>query len=1122
MKTKNASPKSFFALLSTLFVAILSFGSFTLAQVTDFLSLEDQKKAAAIEADLTQLGFDLPKLIAEAQKKNRLSPSEIQDIQARNILVEKSKKIASIIMARIEPKLASDEKTLDRYIELATRLLVSGIPGLPEKFPAEIQNIQSQMEKEAKANAFLQEYITRSINQTRADLIGDFASLIYSAQDIQKLNRTTDKKFLAEKNSLTDAVDEVVTAMYADLRNSQSHLLGRALTYTLLRFAKQNNRQDISSRLATELRKKGEYLENITTDQFIALDEERVVNHRLRNGELLYVKKAPLRKKDFKEDFNELFSNFTGKSKFTTTGQVVIFENKALGIQNVMMISLKPDVRFSDMSGFASKGITQTITRNGLGAEPTVLYSDKVSSDRRRLVLFYGDTRFPMDTAAHLLANQNLAPMKISNSIIKDIADRALISEEFQSLLLAPSAIKQTEKIQAQNVINFPGQKARLQTEDEMRSFLVELGFQDLSKEILDYYKEGKTYNQHTQTQQFRNAKSYQMINSSRELAILIMSKIQTQLTKKESQKEIYELVAYLLSQQPINLVKKVPNEIFAAKEETEQKKLVDRYTDQMLRSSMSYHARVMSSDIMQYLFGSEKLDLFTAGKLTTTENMEIEETVFQINKYLTNIIDRMYLDVQIGQTRFLGRAFLALLAKYSENNQLNLIEEAKPTALKYGLRLDNFLGDTLLLDDDKDKAVKIPVKNFAYVLTRNISPESVTIPWGSIPEDFERAKKRNLIGSLVAFPFVVTPEAAKDGYGYVDRIREKIFYRYKNNGYSHIGYAFIKKASNSNIKMTWMMDNYPHVVVDTDDVVENAKHNAGGLRFVGLEQFFMGSHHSRIYITNPDEKLFFEHAQNEIRKKGMPKTGSDASIFPSYRIKLDETGLPVKQKEEELQRDDWTLETSQNELDELYSIQDPKIFHQKYTALIEKGFFENLKRGMTFVWITPYGQYYKGTGYCSSTSDIIARQFTGITLEPKKSKWREIVHITSKLNETALAKKIGFIQDNEDIQNIAMFSKLGIIAPSSLANQDYMTDYWSVVAPAKEVGERTLDDWSYRLAKNEKTLRLVEKILPSKELTYFAYKKFDPTEVRAVSYELMHREEVRNGVLGIKRAAGE
>jgi hypothetical protein len=1080
---------------------------------TPFLTAIERQRALLIEKDLQSLGFSIDHIIASLKKQHKnLSETQIKDLQQRYAVMESSAQGAAVIFSFLESRL-TNEAMENRLIELLGRFLVYGIKGLPNQLPPEIENLTDGKEKQAQAENFLKNYLAKAMNQTKNELLGDIASVFYTADEIKNLEQTKDSQYLMEKQALEQNISQLVQSMYLDLQQTHTRFFGRAMAQAFLRYTHLQKRQDLAERFKQAVENKGLHFSELTSTIYIGKDERFATQTELKDGNQLVVEKAFAKGPEGR--WNKIKDAIKPVRHNEATGVVQVLKRADLGLAQVWVIG-KNNLSFTDMTGFAPPGVTMALWLLDRQKGRVTMTSDRKSEEEARQLRFYGNTFFPLDAGVNAYINLNSKNIEADGQKVQAIVARAMDTEEFRTLL-SETGIKKNQL--ALPSLDTSGANVAMHDQG-MREFLYELGFDNLSGEVRDYYSKGLTYHAGTQGQQYRNILSYQMINGSRELAILLVNKLQKNLQQKDGLLQALDLGAYLLSQQPIHNIKQIPNEILKLDhEKPEYRQKLDAYSEQALRLNLSNHYKILTADILSSLYDGETLKAFEEGTLEVNKKQEISETTKKIALYLRPILDRMYMDLQVGQTRFLGRAYMALLYRWAELNNINIHPLAQAATLKYGMRIENFIGDELLLDTENNTPIKTKVSDLSMVLSRTIDMDTVAIPFGAIPGDFKRAKDRGLIGSLLAGLLVVTEDTVEKSYTAFDRLRDRAFYTKWNNGYSHIGYAFVKKAKNSNIKMTWMMDNYPHLLADSSatETVPGGRYNDGGLRYVGLEQFYLPSHHSKIFITNVDWQKLFEHAQNEVKSKGIPQTGGSAFPFPTYKIKLDSFGRPAMQDITKSERDDWTIITPQERLNDLYASKDVETFKNKYLELVKFGFTENIKMGMTFVWITPYGQYYKGTGYCSSTAEIISRVYAGLTLEPVPTDFRNLMKFVVKFD--AFADKIGAGGLTEGaIDDIAKMAKMGLIAPSSLANQNFMTDYWTVVAPIRELGQRALDDWSFRVEKNNLAMKVVNAAFGIDDQIYFAYKQLDPTEIRAVSHTFEKREKVHRSKLGLNK----
>lgn len=733
----------------------------------------------------------------------------------------------------------------------------------------------------------------------------------------------------------------------------------------------------------------------------------------------------------------------------------------------------------------------------------------KLSIEARQME-FYDSTRAPLESRTYAIANREFSTVSYSVEQMEGVMARTKSTPEFQ-YMLGKEINENGSRVRAENKITEPtadmiaAKGEVLQTEKQMREFLFDLGFRDWVSSINERQKSGDTWNEVTRIQQARNKQTFEATNAARELAILMMSRLQNRLGRQDGVQQVANLTAELLAMQPMLPVKKLPPEVLALPED-QQDKAMDQYLEKLLRTRMDEHARSLTADLMFALYGNNKIQ----------GNETLMRRIYDLSSV---IVERMYMDHQAGQTRNLGRAMLALLARQAELRPTrDIMSTVSSSVERYGLFVENFLGNEWKMRGADGRTIeKVSVQTLSYVLTRNMNAESATIPWGAQPDLslVERAKQNKLIGNPLSAALVLKAEDLKDGYSVLDSLKDKAFYKHLNNGFSHIGYVVIKEAKNSKVKMSWVVDNYPHPLADAEEALPGVKSNAGGLRMVGLEQFFMTSHHSRIIVASQDPDLFFQYAKEYVARNGIPKTGAEFFPYKTYKMQWDDTVKPIVQEDQSKSvLDPWKVESRQETLNWLYAAQDAQTFWKRYQTLTVEGFEKNIEKGMIFTWITPYGQYFKGGGYCSSTGVIVAGESTGLTIEPKLSRWIGLIHFIANTVQPLLVK-MKMTKLIEATKGFVLMSKMGIIAPNSLAAQFFMTKYKAVTAPIQDIRNRMRDDWSFRLEKSPKWKEAVDEMVNRTASNKFRSMRFDKTEVRSFSHDIHHKFEVAMGKIG-------
>ncbi|MGZ3770159.1 MAG: hypothetical protein ACXVCP_07675 [Bdellovibrio sp.] len=370
-----------------------------------------------------------------------------------------------------------------------------------------------------------------------------------------------------------------------------------------------------------------------------------------------------------------------------------------------------------------------------------------------------------------------------------------------------------------------------------------------------------------------------------------------------------------------------------------------------------------------------------------------------------------------------------------------------------------------------KTTQMQVPVHTMSYLLTRNINFESAETPSLALPGNVEIGKQYNLIGSLLSGINVIDAEyVAENGYGAIAQLKDKSFYRVLNNGFSHVGYVAVRRADG--VSMTWVIDNYPTPVADNEMVIPG-RFNSGGVRWVGLEQFYKASQHSRISIMTPDAAMFHEYAKPSI-EAWMKKINAGEEIlgtrmFDAISPVLDASGKPTKVAAKDIKDDPWTMEIDSATFKKIHQHEDSNEWFESVTDAALTKIQDFMYRGVAFVWITPYGQYYKGGAYCSFTGILGYGLGTGLNpLSTGQDKWSNLILGLAKIHESASKKlqteknptvraKLQAIVDNESLQNAATATSVIIYTPSGLPSQWYVPkkNVYQAQAPFRNVFSR-------------------------------------------------------------------
>ena len=414
------------------------------------------------------------------------------------------------------------------------------------------------------------------------------------------------------------------------------------------------------------------------------------------------------------------------------------------------------------------------------------------------------------------------------------------------------------------------------------RVFLTNLGFEDVPKIIREKLANLDFQTELNRRQMEANVVAYEILNASRELAIFTLGEIAPQglALQSRSAQNLAHVTAKLLALKPLPPPTTYPSKVLNVPEgEAREQALVD-WLREVRTETMNQHKSQLVSDFVSTIY---------AGQLNGHD-----QEIRKIDRLLTTVVERLYLDDTIGNGRYLGRAFTALIAR---EEKLRASSGEKPVSdliaselkSQSNLRLENFIGDTLVLPNDKgDKSYK--VENGTMMLSRNLAAGSLQISWAAIPakiRDRWRARFKGLIGAPIAAGLFLNPEDAANGLSLTDRIRDRIAQGgLLRLGFSHIVYYEVKEDAATGIKMARVIDNYPARVFDST----NEYIRTGGTRLTYPEQVIDMSHHAAVYFANPIAEKTAEWSH-----KSVAQDGYQPDFFPSIELDLKDGVIPAK-----------------------------------------------------------------------------------------------------------------------------------------------------------------------------------------------------------------------------------
>ena len=561
------------------------------------------------------------------------------------------------------------------------------------------------------------------------------------------------------------------------------------------------------------------------------------------------------------------------------------------------------------------------------------------------------------------------------------------------------------------------------------REFLNNLGFNDISKEIQSRLDAHHYLSELNRRQMINNIKSYETVNAARDLSLLILDQaaISRNDLHSENVRKHSLFAAKMLAMQPLSPSTDFPSEIMSMKEgKPRDEALVNWMSEQRIRQ-MNTHKDRLLSDLVTLLYG--------------TDDQEHKAQIEKMDQYLSTIVERMYMDDTIGNARYFGRALTALLIREEKlaNITTSPIKDtlSRELTARYNLHLENFIGDTLVIDSSKGP-IKHTVENGTMMLTQNLTSGSLNISLAAIPAnlgDRWRARLKGIVGTPLATPLFVEPEEAKDGITLAMRIRDRIAEsNILREGFSHIVYFVVKEDEATGIKMARIIDNYPNRLPDETSIYTKT----GGTRFTYLEEFTYD--HQALYFAEPKPNAVKAWSQQNLKENGY-----QSEFFPSIEVELDESGtIPVKNANVV----NWQTAISKDEFLKIHSEGNAEKLSRDIWSRFTKGLEQSVDDSWTFHWPDPYDFYLIGSTYCSQLGEMVMRMYVGMPLEQHQSQWhwflKGLAHIgdvgTKMTSKPALKKWGERLLRLPGVQKAMKLTKIKIISPTSLVMQPYMT----------------------------------------------------------------------------------
>lgn len=565
----------------------------------------------------------------------------------------------------------------------------------------------------------------------------------------------------------------------------------------------------------------------------------------------------------------------------------------------------------------------------------------------------------------------------------------------------------------------------------QRREFLFALGFEDYSTELQRLLDEHAYPHELARRQMEANRIAYQAVNASRELAILVAAEIGLSASTMYNERfaKLARLTAKILAMEPLSPPTVYPSEILGIANERERHIAMANWLRKDRKARMEEHKNGLLSDLVEVVY---------EGKINADPNFGNKEKIKRMDRMLTTIIERMYLDDTTGANKYLGRALAALLLREESlgGNGSNKMWKQISAELEgsYHLYLENYIGDTLVFDTPGGKET-YKVVNGTMVLTRYLANGSLQISYAAVPKPYLtmwKARLKKIIGTPFASKFYISGEDVSDGITFQERVKDWVAQSgWLREGFSHIGYGQVLRHEGTGISITRILDNYPSRVFDTTGKYVHT----GGVRIGFPEQFINRSHHSAVYMTTPDPVKFQAWAREFVAKNGYK-----SEFFPSKAVELEGI-VPVDNQNIRT----WKTEISEAEWTQLHQIANAAEFSaeawKRFTDILVK----MMLRGVIFHWPDPYNFYLENATYCSQLGEMGMLQAIGVPLEQTKSTWHWLLKTLAAVGRDAgFLKKLGLNKLGDKILGLEMVQKamkttqIPIISPTSLALQPY------------------------------------------------------------------------------------
>lgn len=591
-----------------------------------------------------------------------------------------------------------------------------------------------------------------------------------------------------------------------------------------------------------------------------------------------------------------------------------------------------------------------------------------------------------------------------------------------------------------------------------INQFLVNLGYEDYSDMMATNLEAGKFISPNDpdkgRTVLIEQIKTYKVFNDARDLATQLLTLLEDdRITKDEVKKDLVDFTVQMLKLAPI-----MPETSFPKEVDNEDKAW--KYSWTKAQQKIQSQTTEIAADLINVLFDKADEVKFATNPALPEYAAKLKDFTWARAK-MTRLVKFMYTNSGMGHSPYLGKALAAGLLRQDAKNGNNILRAVLTQKLqKQGLYLENFIGTTLKITDEKNMVNDVEIKNGDFILERSYGLEAWQISFAARPftkilhqGNLWLANEYNLMGvpggdqfhssedeeSPLVLKFkkftekLVAKPTLKEYYEKIvlPTAEEKIIAatqgKVLNYGISHAGIGMVKTDDATKISMAWAVDVYPNA-------------GLGGIRIMDiLGQFARDGHYMRIGVSRHNPVKFY----NSVAKN---QTYKNETNFHNGVQKPAETVL-------------WATTPSEADYNQLMAKgeQDPQAW---YTQVMRQStnhiITEFLGKGLGFA----YGfKNEPGQAYCSQMILLSGLQSSSVDFQSRPDVWDPVMRYMKKKG----------VKSTEGID-----TDLRIIAPAGFMWQSDIVDRESI----KVI--------SYKFLKNE--LEMAQKMFMS------GYKSVDAT----------------------------